>query len=63
VVLDVFCTLHDPRQLNHQGGGVASQDRSAMFYEDDEQRQEFEAASTRYGAAAFQVRSGLMVWR
>jgi peptide-methionine (S)-S-oxide reductase len=47
VILDVFFTLHDPRQLNHQGNDVGSQYRSAMFYEDEEQKQEFEAARER----------------
>jgi peptide-methionine (S)-S-oxide reductase len=47
VILDVFFTLHDPRQLNRQGHDVGTQYRSAMFYADDEQRQEFEAARDR----------------
>jgi peptide-methionine (S)-S-oxide reductase len=47
VILDVFFTLHDPRQLNRQGHDVGSQYRSAMCYEDDEQRQEFAAARDR----------------
>jgi peptide-methionine (S)-S-oxide reductase len=47
VILDVFFTLHDPRQLNRQGGDVGTQYRSAMFPADDEQRAEFEAAIAR----------------
>lgn len=47
VILDVFFTLHDPRQLNRQGNDVGTQYRSAMFYRDDEQRQLFEAARDR----------------
>jgi peptide-methionine (S)-S-oxide reductase len=47
VILDVFFTLHDPRQLNRQGNDVGTQYRSAMFPADDEQRAEFEAARER----------------
>lgn len=47
VILDVFFTLHDPRQLNRQGNDVGTQYRSAMFYSDNEQRQLFEAARDR----------------
>ncbi len=45
VVLDVFFTLHDPRQLNRQGADVGTQYRSAMFPADDGQRALFERAS------------------
>lgn len=47
VILDVFFTLHDPTQLNRQGGDIGTQYRSAMFYSDDEQRQLFDAARER----------------
>lgn len=47
VLLDVFFTLHDPRQLNRQGNDVGTQYRSAMFYVDDEQKALFEAARDR----------------
>ncbi|MDN3479776.1 peptide-methionine (S)-S-oxide reductase MsrA [Curtobacterium sp. APC 4022] len=47
VVLDVFFTLHDPRQLNRQGADVGTQYRSAMFPADDEQRALFEQAIAR----------------
>jgi peptide-methionine (S)-S-oxide reductase len=47
VILDVFFTLHDPRQLNRQGNDIGTQYRSAMFYADDEQKALFEAARDR----------------
>jgi peptide-methionine (S)-S-oxide reductase len=47
VILDVFFTLHDPRQLNRQGADVGTQYRSAMFYTDDAQKALFEAARDR----------------
>ena len=47
VILDVFFSLHDPRQLNRQGNDVGTQYRTAMFYADDEQKALFETARER----------------
>ena len=47
VILDVFFSLHDPRQLNRQGNDIGTQYRSAMFYSDDAQKVLFEAARDR----------------
>ncbi|MCU1534203.1 MAG: msrA [Glaciihabitans sp.] len=47
VILDVFFSLHDPRQLNRQGNDVGTQYRSAMFYQGDQQKALFEAALAR----------------
>lgn len=47
VILDIFFTIHDPRQLNRQGADVGTQYRSAMFYADEEQKALFEAALER----------------
>ncbi|HEX4703552.1 MAG TPA: peptide-methionine (S)-S-oxide reductase MsrA [Pseudonocardiaceae bacterium] len=47
VILDVFFSLHDPRQLNRQGADVGTQYRSAMFYADDAQKRLFEEARDR----------------
>jgi peptide-methionine (S)-S-oxide reductase len=47
VILDVFFTLHDPRQLNRQGNDVGTQYRSAMFYADEDQKQQFIDAGVR----------------
>ncbi|HWL03242.1 MAG TPA: peptide-methionine (S)-S-oxide reductase MsrA [Microbacteriaceae bacterium] len=49
VILDMFFTMHDPRQLNRQGNDVGTQYRSAMFPVDDAQRELFEAARERAG--------------
>ncbi|WP_156759615.1 peptide-methionine (S)-S-oxide reductase MsrA [Microbacterium karelineae] len=47
VILDAFFTMHDPRQLNHQGADTGTQYRSAMFPADDTQREVFERARER----------------
>ncbi len=47
VILDVFFSLHDPRQLNRQGNDRGTQYRSAMFYSDAAQKAAFEAAHER----------------
>ena len=47
VILDVFFTLHDPRQLNRQGHDVGTQYRSAMYFADDEQKSSYQAAIAR----------------
>jgi len=47
VILDVFFTLHDPRQLGRQGYDVGSEYRSEMLYTDADQKALFEAARDR----------------
>jgi peptide-methionine (S)-S-oxide reductase len=47
VVLDIFFTLHDPTQLNRQGNDIGSSYRSCMFYQDEDQKQLFEASIQR----------------
>ena len=44
VILDMFFTMHDPRQLNRQGNDIGTQYRSCMFYTTDAQRELFEQA-------------------
>lgn len=46
-ILDIFFTVHDPTQLNRQGNDVGTQYRSSMFYESEDQREQFLAAIER----------------
>lgn len=47
VILDLFFLIHNPTTLDRQGNDVGPQYRSAMFYEDDKQKADFEAAIDR----------------
>ena len=47
IILDIFFTLHDPRQLNRQGNDIGTQYRSEMFYRNEGEKAEFEAALIR----------------
>ncbi|MDK8347184.1 peptide-methionine (S)-S-oxide reductase MsrA [Brevibacterium sp. UMB1308A] len=44
VILGMFFTTHDPTSLNRQGHDVGTQYRSAMFYQDQEQKERFQHA-------------------
>ncbi len=46
-ILDIFFLIHDPTTKNRQGNDVGPQYRSVMFYENGEQKKEFEAAVAR----------------
>lgn len=39
-LLDAFWHMHNPTTLNKQGGDIGSQYRSAIFYHDEQQRQQ-----------------------
>lgn len=42
-LLDIFFQTHDPTTLNRQGNDVGTQYRSAIFYHNDEQKEQAEA--------------------
>lgn len=46
-ILDLFFLIHDPTTLNRQGNDVGTQYRSAMYYTNDTQKQEFSDALER----------------
>lgn len=46
-LLDIFFLIHNPTTLNQQGADRGPQYRSAMFYADESQQAEFEAAMQR----------------
>lgn len=46
-LLDIFFLIHNPTTLNRQGADTGPQYRSAMFYENDDQKAEFETAIER----------------
>ncbi|MEY3406654.1 MAG: peptide-methionine (S)-S-oxide reductase MsrA [Actinomycetota bacterium] len=48
-ILDLYFTMHDPRQLNRQGNDIGTSYRSAMFSHGEEQKKLFEEALVRAG--------------
>ncbi|MHC3993490.1 peptide-methionine (S)-S-oxide reductase MsrA [Thiomicrolovo sp. ZZH C-3] len=43
-ILDIFWVIHDPTTLNRQGADVGTQYRSVIYYQNEEQKEEAEAA-------------------
>ncbi len=46
-LLDYFYQIHDPTTMNQQGNDIGSSYRSAIFYQNDSQKAEAEAAIVR----------------
>lgn len=46
-ILDIFFLIHNPTTKDRQGNDIGSQYRSVMFYENEAQKAEFEAAIER----------------
>jgi len=46
-LLEVFWAAHNPTELNRQGPDVGAQYRSAIFYQDDEQRRIAEVSKAK----------------
>lgn len=46
-LLDYFYQIHDPTTMNQQGNDIGSSYRSSIFYADDEQKKQAEAAIKR----------------
>jgi len=47
VILDIYFLIHNPTTLNRQGNDIGTQYRSVMFFEDNEQKNEFKEALER----------------
>lgn len=47
IVLDIFFLIHDPTTLNRQGADMGAQYRSVLFYDNVQQKNQYEEAISR----------------
>lgn len=69
-LVDAFFAMHNPTTLNRQGPDVGTQYRSAIFFQDEDQRKEAEASKAELSASGkfrgpivTEIRPAAAFWR